>query len=89
MSLFQTISNSMPNQPTTNNSNKQSMMQTIMQSDNPQQLAMQMLKQADPEKFKMVQAMMNQGLNPQQVMNQLGINPQQIQILQGMMGGRR
>lgn len=80
MSLFQTI-----NKNSTMNSNT-NMMQSIIQSKNPQQLAMQMLQQQCPDKFKMVQSMMSQGMNPQMAMQQLGISQQQIDAIKSIGG---
>lgn len=85
MSLFQTISQNSVQQSNTNPA--MSMIQNLMQSNNPQQTAMQMLQQQNPEKFKMIQAMMSQGMNPQMAMQQLGISQQQINMIR-MMGGK-
>lgn len=64
------------------NNNPMSMFIQIMSSGNPQQMAMQMLAQKNPQAYKMIQ----QGANPQQLMQQFGITQEQIKQVQSQFG---
>lgn len=59
-------------------SNPMAMLMQIMSSPNKEQVAMQMLAQANPQAYQMIQS----GANPQQIMRQFGVTPEQIQQVQ-------
>lgn len=66
--------------------------QQMMKSGNPEQMALQMLQQKNPQAAQQVQAMMNGGQNPQQILNSMmaQMNPNQanqMKQLMGMFGG--
>ena len=54
-------------------------LQNVLNSGNPMDMAMSMLKQQNPQMFQHINSMMNSGMNPQQAMKQLGIDSQQFQ----------
>lgn len=62
--------------------NPMSMMMQIMSSGNPQQMAMQLLAQRNPQAYQMIQ----QGANPEQVMQRYGITQEQIKQVQSQFG---
>lgn len=53
---------------------------------NPQQMAMNMLKQKNPEGYQMLQQMMNSGQDPQKILNDMTsrMNPQQMEQIKQM-----
>ena len=55
------------------------MLQNVLNSANPMNMAMSMLQQKNPQMYRQISGMMNSGMNPQQAIQQLGINPSQIQ----------
>lgn len=59
-----------------------SMMMQIMSSGNPQQMAMQLLAQKNPQAYQMIQ----QGANPEQLMQRYGITQEQIKQVQSQFG---
>lgn len=64
------------------NNNPMTMFMQIMSSGNPQQMAMQLLAQKNPQAYQMIQ----QGANPQQLMQQFGITQEQIKQVQSQFG---
>lgn len=54
------------------------MLQNVLNSGNPMNLAMSMLKQQNPRMYQQINAMMNSGMNPQEAMKQLGIDSNQF-----------
>lgn len=68
--------------------------QQMMKSGNPEQMALQMLQQKNPQAAQQVQQMMNGGQNPQQIFNSMmaQMNPaqaNQLKSLMGMFGGAK
>lgn len=53
-------------------------LQNVLNSGNPMNLAMSMLKQQNPKMYQKINAMMNSGMNPQEAMKQLGIDSNQF-----------
>lgn len=67
------------------NPNPMNMIQGLA-SMNPQQMAMNMLRQQNPQAFQQVQGMMQSGQDPQQILSQMmdQMTPQQKQQVQAM-----
>lgn len=54
-------------------------LQNVLNSGNPMNMALSMLKQKNPQMYQQINSMMNSGMNPQQAMKQLGIDANQFQ----------
>lgn len=52
-----------------------------MQSRNPQQMALQLLQQQNPQMFGQISQMMNSGVSPNQAMRTLGIDESQLNAM--------